>query len=170
MLNKVLEAREARWNERLRLVGEYALPLLTFTLTIPGPEKTGDMFIQVHRKILEELIGYFNNRKIPMIHLVERKGFDGPEAFMVLDTSAEELKKMVIAFEEEHPIGRVLDLDVMDRDGKCLSRELAGLPPRKCILCDSPARECIILRRHDTDEVLSRIREIVRSYLQQVSG
>jgi holo-ACP synthase len=170
MLKKVLEAREARWNERLRLVGEYGLPLLTFTLTIPGPEKTGDIFIQVHRKILGELKGYFNNRKISLIHLVERKGFDGPEAFMILDTSAEELKRMVLAFEEEHPIGRVLDLDVMDRDGKCLSREAAGLPPRKCILCNSPARECIVLRRHDTDEVLSRIREMVSSYLHQVSG
>ena len=169
MLKKVLEAREERWNLRLRLVREFDRPLLTFTLNIPGPEKTGEIFLRAHRKVLEELLECLKNRQVPILHLQERKGFDGPEAFLVLDTSSRDIKKMVLSFEENHPVGRVLDLDVMDEKGKCLSREQSGLPPRKCVLCDAPARECIVLRRHESKEVFSKVVKMVEQYLKESS-
>ncbi len=167
MLKKILEAREARWNHRLKLVEEYSRPLLTFILNIPGSNKTGDVFLDAHKRVLEELKELLKLRQIPVIHLERRIGHDGPEGFLVLDLPAEKIKELALGFEESHSMGRIMDLDVMDANGTCLSREQFGLSPRKCILCDAPARECIVLRRHEKEEVIERVVEIVNNYLNE---
>lgn len=46
-----------------------------------------------------------------------------------------------------------------------IGREELGLEPRKCLLCDRPARECMRARTHSIDELLEKIQTLVNSYL-----
>ena len=47
-----------------------------------------------------------------------------------------------------------------------IGREELGLGPRKCLLCDRPARECMRARSHSTEELLEKYKEIVNLYLK----
>ncbi len=167
MLKKVLEAREARWEHRLDLVNKTGKPLVTFCMNLPGSDKTSSIFLKAHEKLLSELIQYFKDNELPILKIESRVDADGPEAFLVVDSEAVNAKKLTLAFEEVHPAGRLMDLDVMDIDRSCISREQLSLPPRKCLLCNAPARECIVLRRHEKEEVIARVVEIVNNYLQE---
>ena len=46
-----------------------------------------------------------------------------------------------------------------------IGREELGLGPRKCLLCDRPARECMRARTHSIEELLENIQTLVNSYL-----
>lgn len=46
---------------------------------------------------------------------------------------------------------------------RSLSRESVGLPPRKCLLCGRPARQCMRARTHSTAELLSEIDRLLSS-------
>lgn len=168
MLKEVLDAREARWNRRLDLVGKYRLPVLTFTLNIPGPDKTRDIFTETHKKILDEITSSLEKKGVPVVYVDERVSPAGPEAFIVLEGDASQIKRLAVSLEENHPIGRILDLDVMDTDGVCLSRDDMGIPQRACIMCGAPARECIVMKRHDGSEILARVTGMVDGYLKNL--
>ena len=62
-----------------------------------------------------------------------------------------------MAIEAENPSARLLDVDVYRPDGSQVDRAALGLPPRSCLLCSKPARECILVRRHSTQELLKRV-------------
>ncbi|MEY8292793.1 citrate lyase holo-[acyl-carrier protein] synthase [Carnobacteriaceae bacterium 52-44] len=57
----------------------------------------------------------------------------------------------MVNIEENHPLGRLFDLDVLMLDqnnevqGK--SRTKLGLPVRRCFLCERPAKDCGRSRR-----------------------
>ena len=85
----------------------------------------------------------------------------GPEAIYSLDVDPQVLKLSAIDLEEQHPIGRLWDLDVIAPGGAGLSRRGLGKPPRTCLLCNRPAHECGRSRRHPLPELLKAIRQIV---------
>ena len=43
-----------------------------------------------------------------------------------------------------------------------MTRAEIGLPERRCLICERPARECIRARRHTADELLARYNEILK--------
>lgn len=59
-----------------------------------------------------------------------------------------ECKRAAVRLEETHPLGRLFDLDVLDRDGLALSREAVGAAPRRCLLCGGDAKACGRSRAH----------------------
>jgi len=62
-----------------------------------------------------------------------------------------------IETEESISGGRLLDIDVMNKDGAVVSRELLGFPPRKCFICDKPAIICASRRLHSQQELADAI-------------
>ena len=60
--------------------------------------------------------------------------------------------------------GRLMDIDVIGPGRSPVSREEMGLPPRKCLLCNHPARYCMRARNHSTEELLIKIRQMVAEY------
>jgi holo-ACP synthase/triphosphoribosyl-dephospho-CoA synthase len=73
-----------------------------------------------------------------------------------VDLPAQELKQLAMDLEDTDPIGRLFDMDVLDTDGKKLSREELGKARRKCLLCDRDAAICARSRAHGLDALQDR--------------
>lgn len=59
--------------------------------------------------------------------------------------------------EVSRPIGRLWDIDVLDAQGRILSRLDIGLPARRCLLCRQPAKICARQRRHGSEQLLQEM-------------
>jgi holo-ACP synthase CitX len=74
-------------------------------------------------------------------------------------------KRMACHIEEEHPLGRLFDLDVIDTTGTPVSRSALGAEPRRCLLCQQEARFCMRNHTHSREELQARIEKIVDEYV-----
>lgn len=161
ILQKVLEAREWRWNHRKELKEKYKKTILTVTLNIPGPDKTKDLY----KKAFKYLIKDFKRINIPILYEEMKYSFDGPEAYFVVDYDFLNLKKICIHFEDNHPLGRIADFDVLGDE--VVSRKDLGKEERKCLICERPATDCIVSRRHFIDDLLKKIDKSIIDFIQK---
>jgi len=162
-LSEILDAREARAKKQKALLEKFQKPLLCFTLNIPGPEKYNrDISIAffVGDRMLQRTL-----RIAPILHKELHRKNTGCEGYYVVDIPAVELKRLAVELEEGDSIGRLFDMDVLDIDGRKLSREELGLPRRKCLLCDQDAAICASTRAHGLDALQDRT-----GYLLYVAG
>ena len=79
-----------------------------------------------------------------------------------------EAKKRACEIEEQHELGRLLDIDVLDEQGVPLSRELVGRDARRCLICDGDARCCMRSHAHTLEELQTRINEMIDAYVQRI--
>ena len=78
----------------------------------------------------------------------------GCEGFVALRADAQRVKDCAMQLEVSRPIGRLWDIDVLDTQGRILSRRDIGLPERRCSLCGQPAKICARQRRHSSEQLL----------------
>ena len=71
-----------------------------------------------------------------------------------------QIKAMTVAIEEADSLGRLFDMDVMDKNGS-MSRGELGANPRKCLLCDEDAKVCARSQKHEMTELLDEIQRIL---------
>jgi len=69
-----------------------------------------------------------------------------------------------MAIEDQHPLGRLWDADVIDINGVSLSRKHFGLPARRCLLCEQPAHDCARSRLHAMQELQRSVQERVETF------
>lgn len=156
-LARVLAAREQRWEKRLALVTDRKNCLVTMTLCLPVAYRT-----QVAYEVLfHDLCDYFLVIAAHNGILFSAEGFqtgeDGPACFLTTDRDAAQVKKICVEAEDSMPGGRILDIDVMDREGNPIGRSEIGLPPRKCFICEEPAAVCVSRKRHSKDDLARQI-------------
>jgi holo-ACP synthase CitX len=75
-----------------------------------------------------------------------------------------DVKKACCGIENKHPYGRLMDLDVIEPTGETVapvSRDRVGEEPRRCLLCDRPARECMRAHTHGFGEIVQTIDKIL---------
>lgn len=166
---ELLEAREKRAAHQKELIEKYRFPLVSFTVNIPGPcKKTPNSNIIFHegcnalRKKLKE-----TGSSLEYEELIDPD--TGYEAYFVVKMAERTLKDYLLQIENEHPLGRLFDLDVIGADGKPISREDLGTSKRKCLLCDEDAHSCGRSRRHPTEALIQNIKSMVDSFLKIVS-
>ena len=157
-LLEILEAREQRVFRQQELLREYGLPLISFTLNIPGPDKNGSLVrkgFQLGMRLLERNLG-------PWIRYREsRLTAAGWEAFLSVDMAPEELKGITARIEDRIPGGRVFDMDLLTPAGKLGRAELC-LPERKCLLCENAATVCGRSRAHGLDALRTETLRLLR--------
>lgn len=152
-LAQILDAREMRVSRQNELLGQFQKPLLCFTMNIPGPVKLDrDIAIGffVGCSLLRQSLGD------SVLHFEAHYRHTGCECYCVADLPARQLKQTALDLEEMGAVGRLFDMDVLDTDGKKLSREEMGMPPRKCLLCDNDAFLCASTRAHSLEELKAR--------------
>lgn len=88
----------------------------------------------------------------------------GAETLFTCKGDAKAFKMLTCKLEEEHPLGRLMDIDVFDEEGVLLSRSDFGLKKRRCLVCDEEAFICARAQKHSYDELNAHIKTLVHQH------
>lgn len=163
-LEEVLRNRERRVELQRAAVEAFGLSLVSVTLVNPGPVKDSPSAREVMTHALRALDALMAERSWKVLKREVRLDPTGPEALLVVDAGALELKQAMTRLEEEHPLGRLWDLDVIDPLRGAISRKSLGLPARRCLLCAEDAHACGRSRAHSLQQLQNAIEEIIHGY------
>lgn len=96
----------------------------------------------------------------------------GPEAFAAFEKSDwTAVKRVAIAFEDDFTLGRLFDIDVMQRhSAHQLSRTDLGMPARRCMVCEKPAKECARDQTHSAHELAEAVERQYLAYCTSASN
>lgn len=162
-LKGMLEARETRADRQYYLLNKGRQPLLAMTLNLPGPVKNSQEIKTLTEGIVADLADLFP-KESGVLSLLELR--TGPEYYQLINGDGLAVKRQLVKFEEEHPYGRLLDLDVLvwDEENQRLgqiSRKDLGLPPRRCFICNEEAKVCSRSRRHSVREMQTAVCQLI---------
>jgi holo-ACP synthase CitX len=153
------DERAARQGALLR--GHPGKALVCLTVIPPGSEKRTDWSVRVGNAgvlaVREGLAPSWEE-----CHDLET----GYEAYFLVDGNPLDVKQKCCSIEDTHPWGRLMDIDVLETGPGGvvpLSRSAVGLPARKCLVCDRPARECMRERTHSLEQLQEKIKFIYDS-------
>ena len=158
-LQELLESRDRRARRQGELLSQYpGRALLCLTVQLPGPEKRNALSLEIARAGVEAIEKRFN----PVFKETNdlETGFEG---FFIVDGQPLEVKKAAVEIEDTHPLGRLMDLDVIGPEGP-VGRASIGLQERRCLICEKPARYCMRAGSHTQDELMVKIKQLVSSY------
>ena len=159
-LEQLLAARDARCAKQLSLTESWPdRTLACLTVVLPGPVKRDARSLKVAEAAVEAV------REVLAPTYKELQDLEtGYEGYFLVDGPLLDVKKACCEIENEHPYGRLMDLDVIERVGDTVvpvSRERVGEQPRRCLLCDRPARECMRAHTHSQAEIFQTIDRIL---------
>ncbi|MGL4831354.1 MAG: citrate lyase holo-[acyl-carrier protein] synthase [Propionibacteriaceae bacterium] len=162
---EVVARRDARQARQRELLDERDMPLVSFTVVAPGPVKDSDLIQRVFAEGKAEVLALIRDVELwPIWDVESYDGVTGPELLLSVDAYSSDLKQALIRLEDEHPWGRLWDIDVITEHGP-LARTSFGAPQRRCLLCERPSPECARSRRHSVEELVQRQRDIVTAGL-----
>ena len=163
---QMLDARERRAHIQQQLLEQLnPCVLVSITLNIPGPVKNSEAITTIFASVISELdvaLASFER-----LHQEDFSLSTGLEYYRVFIGDALEVKRVVAQFEEGHPLGRLLDIDVVEMAGDTptpISRTALGMPPRRCFICNEEAKVCARSRRHTVQEMQEHIAFMVAAY------
>ena len=163
-LAEILDAREQRVRLQQELLKEHPSCVVSFTLNIAGPIKVTP-FTQwlyalgnrlIHHGVLEQ--------KGQILKKIEEKKDTGWEGFFALSLKPDAIKFYLLFQEENHPLGRLFDFDVLRPDGSKVSRQELGFPERTCLICGKPAFLCGRSRTHSAWELQKKTQEMMSHF------
>ena len=155
-LEQLLGARDARSARQLSLTEAWPdRTLVCLTVVLPGSVKRDARSLKVAEAAVEAV------REVLAPTYKELRDLEtGYEGYFLVDAPLLDVKKACCEIENEHPYGRLMDLDVLERVGDTVvpvSRERVGEQPRRCLLCDRPARECMRAHTHTPADISAAI-------------
>lgn len=158
-LQELLDSRDRRARRQGELLSQFpGRALLCLTVQLPGPEKRNALSLKIARAGVEAIEKRFN----PVFKETNdlETGFEG---FFIVDGQPLEVKRAAAELEDTHPLGRLMDLDVIGPEGP-IGRADIGLAERRCLLCEKPARYCMRAGSHTHEELMAKIKQLVSSY------
>lgn len=170
-LMRILEGREERAKEQKKIISKTNATLISFTVNTPGLEKNNDRIKNIFEKEIYEIKKALEYKGLEIKQEKLNKGkVSGPEGFISVNEKAEVIKEMTVVIEETSPIGRLFDIDVLDLEGKAISRNTLDKEPRKCIVCGENAKHCSRSRKHSIEEVIDKFYKIYEDNLGGSNG
>lgn len=180
-MEELLRSRDVRVEHQRELLTRFpGASLICFTVILPGSVKRDVRSLKVAKAGVDALSQTFRNDflkdktdKTDMIlYQEERDLATGFEAYLVVSMPPEQAKKLCCDIEDTHPLGRLMDIDVIvdsstspgmteELSVRPLGRADIGRPERRCLLCGKPARECMRAHAHTQEEIQSSINVIL---------
>lgn len=162
--NDILEGREKRAERQQELVSQFCKPLVSFSLNIPGANKSTSRLEKVHRAGLALLTKKLRENYNEILLQEVSVSAAGHQAFLVVEADSEELKRLTVSIEEQHPLGRIFDYDVFNANCKQINRASLGLGERTCLLCGGNVTICRRSGKHSLEDILQRIDILIAEY------
>lgn len=180
-MEELLRSRDVRVEHQRELLTRFpGASLICFTVILPGSVKRDVRSLKVAKAGVDALSQTFRNDflkdKTDTIDMIlyqeERDLATGFEAYLVVSMPPEQAKKLCCDIEDTHPLGRLMDIDVIvdsstspgmteELSVRPLGRADIGRPERRCLLCGKPARECMRAHAHTQEEIQSAINVIL---------
>lgn len=158
--DSLLAARDARQVALARHLGA-GRTIVALSLAVPGANKQPPGASALFAWAAAEV-----GRAFPGARLLDTfEDALGPYALWATPTAAAEAKAGCTAIEASRPAARLVDLDVYSPEGASIDRASLHLPPRACLCCSEPARECILLARHGFPELVHSASELLRGHV-----
>lgn len=164
LLAEILEARENRAARQQALLRQYHCAVVCFTMNIAGPVKTSPLIRRAFDAglcALEDTLRGYPVRSREVIHEIT-----GDEAVFSVDMDAGVLKARCTSIEEASPMGRLFDMDVLDKNGQKLERG----QERSCLVCGAPGRSCAAGRLHSVQELQEATRKRITAYFDEADA
>lgn len=149
-IKELLLAKDRRSELRLERL-ETGCITLSFNLNIPGLPKSNESFHSFFLTCLKELQDFLLSNRIVIDKNSIHSQTDAAGDFFLVDIidsdySASQIKELGEDFEMNHPVGRLLDVDVVDEKGQPISSGKA----KTCFYCNNaPAVYCMRKQAHD---------------------
>lgn len=159
-LEQLLQSRDNRAKHQKDLLGKNpGRSLLCMTVQLPGAEKRNATSLKIAGAGVEAIREAFSPEYEELRDL--ETGYEG---YFLVSLPALQAKRLACRIEDTHPLGRLMDIDVLFADAQALSlsRGDIGLEPRRCLLCGNEVRYCMRAKTHTTAELLARIEEMVK--------
>ncbi len=160
-LQEVLDARERRAEAQRQLLKRLALPLISFTMNIPGPVKDSPMIRRGFDEGLRMLESALGEAGIVCVSGQVTRADTGNEFLCAVRASAAEVKEICTRIEDGSPMGRLFDMDVIGLDGQKLARK----EERRCLVCGALGRGCASRRLHSLEELNAAVTRLLREGL-----
>ena len=155
-LDQLLQARDNRYAKQVALTQAWPdRTLVCMTVVLPGPVKRDARSLRVASAAVPAI-----REALAPVYEELRDLPTGYEAYFLVDAPLLDVKRICCQIENTHPFGRLMDLDVLEPVGDTVipvSRDRVGEPPRRCLLCDRPARECMRAHTHTPAEISAAI-------------
>ena len=163
-LDKLLQSREQRWRRQQQLILKHPeATLVCLTVIMPGPVKRNTQSLTVARAAIVAIQQTFADSVLQLTNHDLETGF---EAYMLTSLGPNDAKHKACGLEDTHPLGRLFDVDVIDKKGLPISRSTIGKTPRRCLLCDHEARYCMRNHSHTQEELHQKIAEMIDDYVR----
>ncbi|MCB2351618.1 citrate lyase holo-[acyl-carrier protein] synthase [Clostridium estertheticum] len=157
-------AREIRIKYQEELVKQYKIPLLVIRVNYPGINKNNYYSHEITRIMYKIICELFSNSIIFKRIITTAEGLI---VIMCINNEARDIKLITLNLEDNHILGRCVDLDVYDEKGRSISRRDFGLEMRKCYICDDIAHICVRSKKHSLEEVEGFIKSKFSEYTKK---
>lgn len=166
-LMEVLNNRENRANLQRSLLSTHQQTLVCLTLNIAGPQKVNRLIHKAYLEGKSALLSSLQAADIPLLFTEEVDSNTGYEGFFIINSTPDAAKIITLQIEDEHPLGRLYDFDVLSPAGEKLSRNDFGYPERTCLLCGQPAFQCGRNRTHTASELYAHAMSMIAKYFSR---
>ncbi len=161
MLQRVLEARENRAQQRKKWLNEQRLTL-SLSFNIPGYPKSDNTISKAFILVKDDLLRYITSCRLSFNIDEAETTCDHAGDFFILPlfikaSHAQKVKKLFEYFEVNHKLSRLIDVDLFNPEGLPVSSGKV----KKCLICPKPAIVCMREQNHS----LKEIREIINIWL-----
>ncbi len=157
--SRLIQAKDQR-NHQLHALTTQSPVCLTLKANQPGwPKNT------ITTAILLKLFNHLIRAIFSFTACQQIQSEAGDTIVYTITGKAKQLKKQTVYFENHHPLGRYIDLDVYDH-GTPITREDLNMARRKCYLCHDPAHQCAVLKRHSINTLREHVSHHVIDYLK----
>jgi holo-ACP synthase len=154
---RLLAAREERELLIRGLAAQSPGSLAFISTGVPGADKNRPGLKDLIERAIRMIFGL-----IPGAEVVEEGSGDlGPYAAITCPESPATTKRAAVEVEQTVRGGRLLDIDVHDVKGRAFGRDKLGLAPRRCLVCDGAAFDCIRAGKHTAEELEEAVRALV---------
>ncbi|HPG92174.1 MAG TPA: citrate lyase holo-[acyl-carrier protein] synthase [Clostridia bacterium] len=162
-LNEVLAARDERAARQKKMQAEFHTALISLTVVTPGEVKRTD-----NAKFVADIADEFikNSFGEKLLTKVVTDKLTGYEIIYSIDLDPIAIKKITATYENSHPLGRLMDIDVIAANGVSVSRNEIGMENRLCLLCDKPSAYCVKARTHTNEQLQEKIKKMIAEFRQ----
>ena len=155
----ILDARESRAYFQEELIKKINLPLLVIRANYPGTDKNNETTKYITETIFNAVL-----LRVSPANTEKIDSFEGTIYLLSVDNSPVKLKKIAVDIETTYPLGRLVDIDILDLNNHTLSRTDLGDSPRGCFICSDLAHNCVRSRKHSLEETLEYIENKVLNH------